>query len=193
MKSVCVFCGSNPGNQSVFSQQAIALGKVLVKKNMKLIYGAGNVGLMGVIADAMLEEGGEVVGVIPHFLMAKEVGHTGLSELIEVETMHQRKQIMADLSEGFIAMPGGFGTMDEVCEILTWAQLGLHAHPVGLLNVGGYYEPLIQLFDNMVAKGFLHPKNRELVLIHEDPEKLLQLMDDFEAPDVEKWLDRAQV
>ncbi|MCL4126851.1 UNVERIFIED_CONTAM: hypothetical protein GTU68_050861 [Idotea baltica] len=193
MKSICVFCGSNPGNQSIFSEQAIALGQVLVKKNIKLIYGAGNVGLMGVIADAMLKENGEVVGVIPHFLMAKEVGHTGLSELIEVETMHQRKQIMADLSEGFIAMPGGFGTMDEVCEILTWAQLGLHAHPIGLLDVEGYYQPLIQLFDNMVAKGFLHPKNRELVLMHEDPEKLLELMDDFEAPDVEKWLDRAQV
>lgn len=192
MKSICVFCGSNVGSEPAYTEQAIALGNLLADKKISLIYGAGNVGLMGVIADACLDKGGEVVGVIPNFLMAKEVGHTGLTELILTETMHERKQIMADRSEGFIAMPGGMGTMDELCEILTWAQLGLHSHPIGLLNVDGYYDSLLTFFDEMVEKKFLHQKNRDMVMSHSDPGELLKLMAAYQPPDVEKWIDRSK-
>lgn len=193
MKSICVFCGSNAGSDPIFSDYATKLGVFLAEKEISLIYGAGNVGLMGVVADACLDAGGEVVGVIPNFLMAKEVGHSGLTELIQTETMHERKQIMADRSEGFIAMPGGMGTMDEVCEILTWGQLGLHTYPVGLLNVNGYYDSLLTFFDEMVAKKFLHQKNRDTIISHSEPAELIKMMDAYEPPNVEKWIDRAQV
>lgn len=193
MQSICVFCGSNVGNQPAFIEAAQAMGRLLVQQNMRLVYGAGNVGLMGVIADAVLEAGGEVVGVIPHFLKAKEVCHTGLTELHVTETMHQRKQLMSDISDGYIALPGGFGTMDELCEILTWSQLGLHQDPIGLLDVAGYYTHLIGLFDQMVEAQFLHPKNRSLVLSDTDPASLLQQMENFSPPDVEKWLDRSKI
>lgn len=192
MKSICVFCGSNTGSNPVFTEAAIQLGQSLAARNIRLVYGAGNVGLMGVIADACLAAGGKVLGVIPGFLKAKEVCHTGLSELIVTETMHERKQIMADHSDGFIAMPGGFGTLDELCEILTWAQLGLHANPIGLLNVAAYFDHLIQMFDHMVGERFLAQANRELVLADVQPEALLQKMIDFDPPEVEKWLDRSR-
>lgn len=193
MKSICVFCGSNVGSDAAFTDSAIQLGKLLAAKNISLVYGAGNVGLMGVIADACLEAEGEVIGVIPNFLMAKEVGHTGINELILTDTMHERKKIMADRSDGFIAMPGGMGTMDEVCEILTWAQLGLHSHPVGILNVNGYYDSLLSFFDEMVEKKFLHQKNRDMVISHHDPVELLKLMEAYQPPNVEKWIDRSKV
>ncbi|MEM6343004.1 MAG: TIGR00730 family Rossman fold protein [Bacteroidota bacterium] len=192
MKSICVFCGSNTGSNPVFTEAAVQLGQSLAARNIRLVYGAGNVGLMGVIADACLAAGGKVLGVIPGFLKAKEVCHTGLSELIVTETMHERKQIMADHSDGFIAMPGGFGTLDELCEILTWAQLGLHANPIGLLNVAAYFDHLIQMFDHMVGERFLAQANRELVLADVQPEALLQKMIDFDPPEVEKWLDRSR-
>ncbi|MEM6805497.1 MAG: TIGR00730 family Rossman fold protein [Bacteroidota bacterium] len=193
MKSICVFCGSNVGSDAAFTDSAVQLGKLLAEQDISLVYGAGNVGLMGVIADACMEANGKVIGVIPNFLMAKEVGHTGIDELILTETMHERKKIMADRSEGFIAMPGGMGTMDEVCEILTWAQLGLHSHPVGVLNVNGYYDSLLSFFDEMVEKKFLHQKNRDMVISHHDPAELLKLMEAYQPPNVEKWIDRSKV
>lgn len=192
MKSICVFCGSNAGGARVYKDLAKELGYLLAENQQTLVYGGGNVGLMGIIADACLEKGGEVVGVIPGFLQDKEVGHDGLSEMIVVNTMHERKQRMADLSDGFVAMPGGFGTMDELCEILTWGQLGLHGNPIGLLNVNGYFDPLISMFDHMVAERFLNPQNRAMVLVDQQPRQLLQLMDAYQPPDVEKWLDRSR-
>ena len=193
MKNLCVFCGSNAGADPIYTQAAQELGKLMAERDMTLVYGGGNVGLMGVIADECLNHGGKVIGVIPNFLQDKEVGHDGLTKMIVVKTMHERKQIMADLSDGFVAMPGGFGTMDELCEILTWSQLGLHSNPIGLLNINGYYDHLKILFDHMVDQRFLHPQNRATVLSHSQPEQLLRMMDQYEPPDVEKWLDRAQV
>lgn len=193
MNHICVFCGSNAGHNPVYTQAAVELGQLMASRNIGLVYGGGNVGLMGIIADACLEAGGKVTGVIPEFLLAKEVGHTGLTEMIVVKTMHERKQRMADLSEGFIAMPGGFGTLDELCEILTWAQLGLHGFPIGLLNVNHYFQPLVNMFDHMAEERFLHPQNRSMVLLHDRPEELLSLMDVWQPPNVEKWMDRAKV
>lgn len=193
MNSICIFCGSNVGTDPAFSSSAQKLGVLFAQRNIELVYGAGNVGLMGVIADACLDAGGKVVGVIPEFLMAKEVGHSGLQELIQTKTMHERKQIMADRSQGFIAMPGGMGTMDELCEILTWGQLGLHKDPIGVLNVNGYYDSLLSFFDEMVEKKFLHQKNRDMIMSHEEPEELLKLMEAYVPPSVEKWIDRAQI
>jgi hypothetical protein len=161
-----------------------------VQRNYGLIYGGGNVGLMGLLADAVLREGGEVVGVIPENLMAREVGHKGLTKLHVVGWMHERKALMADLSDAFIALPGGFGTIEEFCEILTWSQLGLHVKPCGILNVQGYYSPLLAVFDHAVQERFLKPENRVLVLARESPAELLEALDDWRPVSVEKWLDR---
>ncbi|MEZ4827720.1 MAG: TIGR00730 family Rossman fold protein [Bacteroidia bacterium] len=193
MDQICVFCGSNAGNNPVYISVARELGHLFASRGIGLVYGGGNVGLMGIIADAVLEAGGKVTGVIPEFLLAKEVGHTSLTEMIVVKTMHERKQRMADLSQGFIAMPGGFGTLDELCEILTWGQLGLHGFPIGLLNVNNYFQPLVQMFDHMVGEKFLHPQNRSMVLAHDQPQGLLTLMESWQPPNVEKWMDRAKV
>lgn len=192
MKSICVFCGSNTGFSPKYVEVAQQLGYLFVERDIRLIYGGGNVGLMGAMADAMLEKGGKVTGVIPHFLMEKEVGHTGLDEQILVDTMHIRKQKMADMSEGFIAMPGGFGTMDELNEILTWSQLGLHSHPIGVLNVNGYYDHLLGMFDKMVTEGFLRQENRNIVLDADSSEDLLEQMANYQAPDTTKWLTKGQ-
>ncbi len=192
MNSICVFCGSNTGFSPAYVEMAQELGRLFVERNIRLVYGGGNVGLMGAMADEMLRHGGKVTGVIPHFLMEKEVGHTGLEEQIVVDTMHIRKQKMADLSEGFIAMPGGFGTMDELNEILTWAQLGLHSHPIGVLNVGKYYDHLLGMFDHMVSQGFLHQDNRGIVLDSDSATDLLDKMATYEAPTTAKWLTKGQ-
>ncbi|MEL6589019.1 MAG: TIGR00730 family Rossman fold protein [Bacteroidota bacterium] len=192
MKSICVFCGSNTGSEEVYRQTAIKLGQSLAARKIRLVYGAGNVGLMGVIADACLDAGGEVLGVIPHFLKIKEVCHTSLTQLRVTQTMHERKQMMADESDGFIAMPGGFGTLDELCEILTWGQLGLHNHPIGVLNVAGYFDPLLQMFDHMVSQRFLAVPNRGLVLSDASPQGLLEQMERYDPPEAEKWLDRSR-
>ncbi len=192
MKTICVFCGANSGFSTEYAEAARSLGRLLAGRKIRMVFGAGKVGLMGIIADEMLAHGGEVIGVIPHFLMAKEVGHTGLTELIQTETMHERKKIMADLSDGFIAMPGGFGTMDELNEILTWAQLGLHSDPIGLLNVAGYFDPLLGMFDHMVKEGFLRQENRSLVLDDADGAPLLAKMESFVSPQVPKWLTEGQ-
>jgi uncharacterized protein (TIGR00730 family) len=189
MKRICVFCGANPGKGSVYAAAARELGRYLAQNQLELVYGAGNVGLMGILADACLQAGGHVIGVIPTFLKEKEVCHMGLQELIVTDTMHQRKAHMEERSDGFIAMPGGYGTLDELAEILTWAQLGLHTKPIGLLNVEGYFDPLIAYFDSMQDKGFLHPRNREMVLTASEPAALLQKMQAYQAPRVEKWLE----
>lgn len=164
MQSLCVFCGSQKGVLPQYEAAAHELGIYLAENNIRLIYGAGNIGLMGVVAEAALSKGGEVIGVIPNFLMEREVGHRGLSDLIITETMHERKQKMAELSDGFLTLPGGFGTMDELCEILTWRQLGLHDRPIGLLNMEGYFDALITLFNQMVIRGFVGAHNRNFLI-----------------------------
>src|SRR5215471_20948929 len=163
---ICVFCGSNLGFDAVYRDAATTLGGLLVDRGIGLVYGGGNIGLMGVLADTMLAHGGNVIGVIPESLLAKEVGHQGVTELRIVKSMHERKALMADLSDGFIALPGGYGTFEEFCEVVTWSQLGLHAKPCGVLNVAGYYDSLLGLFDHSVREGFLRNDNRGLVLAH---------------------------
>lgn len=192
MKSICVFCGSNTGKDEIYATEARKLGQYLAQNQIQLVYGAGNIGLMGVIADAVLDAGGYAIGVIPDFLKAKEVCHTELQELLVTTTMHQRKEIMANRSDAFIAMPGGFGTLDELAEILTWAQLGLHSKPIGLLNVNGYFDSLIRFFDETVANGFVTPMNRNMILYDDHIESLIAKMEAYEAPDVTKWLDRGK-
>ncbi len=162
----------------------------LVQRNIGLVYGGGNVGLMGMIADAVLRAGGEAVGVIPENLMAREVGHNGLTKLHVVRSMHERKALMADLSDAFVALPGGFGTLEEFCEVVTWTQLGLHAKPCGILNVAGYYSPLLVMFDHAVQERFLKPENRALVLAQESPADLLRALEEWRPVHVEKWLSR---
>ncbi len=190
MKRICVFCGSSPGSRPEYRAAAEELGAELVRRKIGLVYGGGNVGLMGVLADAVLAAGGEAVGVIPENLMALEVGHKGLTKLHVVRSMHERKALMADLSDGFIAMPGGFGTLEEFCEVVTWSQLGLHAKPCGILNVLGYYSPLLAMFDHAVEERFLKPENRALVLARDSVVELLRAMEEWRPVRVEKWLDR---
>ena len=190
MKRICVFCGSSPGRRPEYGAAAEEMAAELVRRNIGLVYGGGNVGLMGIIADSVRKAGGEALGVIPEHLMAREVGHGGLTKLHVVHSMHERKALMADLSDGFVAMPGGFGTLEEFCEVLTWTQLGLHAKPCGILNILGYYSPLLAMFDHAVEERFLKPENRALVLAGESPTDLLQAMDEWRPVRVEKWLSR---
>jgi uncharacterized protein (TIGR00730 family) len=166
------------------------MGAELVRRNIGLVYGGGNVGLMGVIADSVLNAGGEAVGVIPQRLMAREVGHRGLTKLHVVHSMHERKALMADLSDAFIPLPGGFGTLEEFCEVVTWSQLGLHAKPCGILNTLGYYSPLLAMLDHAVEERFLKQENRGLVLARESPAELLRALEEWRPVRVEKWLDR---
>ena len=187
-RRICVFCGSNSGTDPAYRDSAIHLGRLLAKRRIELVYGGGNVGLMSVLADSVLEANGRVIGVIPESLMAKEVGHLGLTELRIVKSMHERKALMADLSDGFIAMPGGFGTFEEFCEVVTWSQLAIHAKPCGLLNVNGYYDPLLDLFDHAVREGFLREENRRLVLEDRDSEQLLEKMAGFAPISANKWI-----
>jgi uncharacterized protein (TIGR00730 family) len=190
MKRICVFCGSSPGSRPEYGIAAEEMGRELVRRNIGLIYGGGNVGLMGMIADAVLKAGGEVQGVIPENLMAREVGHKGLTKLHVVRSMHERKALMADLSDAFVAMPGGFGTLEEFCEVVTWTQLGLLAKPCGILNVLEFYTPLLRMFDHAVEEQFLKPENRALVLARESPADLLQALEEWRPVRVEKWLTR---
>jgi uncharacterized protein (TIGR00730 family) len=173
MRRICVFCGSKVGDRPVYAEAALRLGELLARRGLGLVYGAGNIGLMGVLADAALSRGGEVIGVIPRSLVDRELAHQGLTELYIVETMHQRKALMADLSDGFIALPGGFGTCDELFEILTWGQLGLHSKPVGLLNVDGFFDPLLAWLDHTVEEGFVKPIHRSALLTESDSARLL--------------------
>ncbi len=187
MRSICVFCGANFNGDPLLLQAVNDLADVLVNRNITLIFGGGRVGVMGLIADAVLTRGGKAVGVIPQFLMDKEVAHTGLTELIVTENMHQRKQKMADLSDGVITLPGGFGTLEEFFEVLTWLQLGLHKSPIGLLNVDGFYDHLLLQMDLMVERKFLKPINRRLVLSDQQPDKLVEIMTNFQAKPDEVW------
>jgi len=188
MKSICIFCGSSTGNRPIYKEAAQAMGEAIARRELSLVYGGGNVGLMGMVADAALAAGSKVVGVIPKFLVDKEIAHNGLTQLHVVDSMHDRKALMAELADAFIALPGGYGTLEEFCEILTWAQLGLHQKPQGLLNVEGYYDPLLQLFDRAVTEGFLRSELRSLVLEASSPEDLLDLLDSYQPIAVEKWL-----
>ncbi len=191
LKRICVFCGSSLGSDPAFAEAAAAVGGELARRGIGLVYGGGNVGLMGAAADAALAGGGEVVGVIPEALEEKELAHRGVTELRVVRSMHERKALMADLSDGFIALPGGFGTFEELCEILTWGQLGIHRKPVAILDVAGYYDPLIALFDNAVENRLLSRANRDLLLVGVEIAELLERMKTFDPGDSEKWLDRA--
>lgn len=187
LKSLCVYCGSNFNGDPVLRQAIEALAKTIVAQDIALVYGGGSVGVMGVIADEVMKLGGTVTGVIPQFLMDKEVGHKGITQMIITENMHQRKQKMADLSDGFVILPGGFGTLEEFFEVLTWLQLGLHAKPIGVLNVGGFYDPLFAQMEMMVQHRFLKPTNRDLVINEADPKMLVEKMQCFSATPDEVW------
>lgn len=189
MRTMCVFCGSKKGSRSSYAEAARSMGKALARRGIGLVYGGGKVGLMGAIADAALEEGGEVIGVIPEALVSKEIGHTGLTKLHVVGSMHERKKLMADLSDGFIALPGGYGTLEEFFEVLSWAQLSIHEKPCALLDVDAYYAPLAALFDRTVGEGFVHSDHRSLVLMEQDPDALLDLMQRYEPPKKKNWID----
>ena len=187
MKSICVFCGANFNNDPLLTEAIDQLAQVMVSRNMALIFGGGRVGVMGMIADAILKKGGKAIGVIPEFLLNKEVGHTGLTELHVVQNMHQRKQMMNDLCDGIMTLPGGFGTLEEFFEVLTWLQLGLHQKPIGILNINGFYDFLLKQMDVMVEQRFLKPNNRELVLTSANPIELVNLMENFKAEPDEVW------
>ncbi len=181
------------GTREIYRDAARALGSEMARRGIGLVYGGSNIGLMGIVADAVLDAGGSVVGVMPEHLVAKEVAHTHLTELRVVKTMHERKALMADLADGFIALPGGFGTFDEFCEVVTWAQLGLHQKPCAMLNVAGYYDALIAMFDHAVQEGFVHDTHRGMLIISSEISELLDQMQHYRAPAVAKWITRADV
>lgn len=187
MRSICVFCGANYNGDPVLKQTVEQLAEVMVVRNINLVFGGGHVGVMGLLADAVLAKGGKAIGVIPKFLMDKEVGHTGLTEMHVVENMHQRKQLMNDLCDGIIMLPGGFGTLEEFFEVLTWLQLGLHNHPIGVLNVNGFYDFLLKQMDVMVEQRFLKPANRQLVLTSTDAIELVALMENINIKPDDVW------
>ncbi|MDR6845156.1 TIGR00730 family Rossman fold protein [Flavobacterium granuli] len=193
MKRITVFCGSSSGTEEIYTSQATLLGKTLAKRNIELVYGGANVGLMGAVADGVLNNGGKAIGVLPNFLRSKEIAHKQLTELILVDTMHERKTKMNDLCDGVIALPGGFGTLDELFEMLTWAQLGLHKKPIAILNVGGYFDALIVFIQNMADKGLLKEVNREMLLVSDSVEDLLDKMENYVPPTVGKWIDKKDI
>lgn len=192
MKSICIFCGSSPGNRSVYAEAARLTGRTLARRGFRVVYGGGSVGLMGEVADAALAEGGEVIGVIPTGLNDKERAHSGLTELHVVSSMHERKAMMAELADGFMALPGGMGTLEEFAEIFTWAQLGIHTKPCGLLNVDGYYDPLIAYFDHAVHEEFLWQEHRDIILTGDSPEGLIDKLRAYEPPAVKQWIDESE-
>ena len=190
MKRITVFCGSSFGIEDIYKSEATALGKVLAQKGIELVYGGANVGLMSAVADGVLREGGKVIGVLPHFLQSKEIAHEGLTELILVDNMHERKTKMNELCDGVIALPGGFGTLEEFFEMLTWAQLGLHKKPIAILNIDGFYDALKVLIQVMVDKGFLKAVNQEMLLVSDNIEDLITKMSEYTAPEVGKWISK---
>src|SRR5580700_7342090 len=191
-KRICVFCGSSPGARPCYAAAATSLARHLAAQGIGIVYGGGKVGLMGALADAALAAGGDIIGVIPQSLVEKELAHPGLSDLRVVGSMHQRKALMAELADAFIALPGGYGTFEEFCEVLTWTQLGLHRKPCGLLNVAGYYDSLLALFDHAVREGFVRPVHREMVVAASDPAALADELLQFKIPLVDKWIARSQ-
>lgn len=188
MKSICVYCGSSPGKSETYSKAARHLGGALAERGIKLVYGGASVGIMGVLADAVLEHGGQAVGVIPEALVKKEVAHHHLSELHVTGSMHERKMLMAELADGFIALPGGIGTLEEIFEIWTWAQLGFHKKPFGMLNIDGYYDSLIAFLDHTVAERFVNQPQRSMLMVETDSGILLERLSNYVAPNVEKWI-----
>ncbi|MFC5874035.1 hypothetical protein SAMN05443633_10140 [Chryseobacterium arachidis] len=193
MKSITVFCGSSFGSDDIYKEQATLLGQTLAKQNIQLVYGGAITGLMGAVADGALNAGGKVIGVLPHFLQSKEIAHKQLTELILVETMHERKTKMNDLCDGVIVLPGGYGTLEEFFEMITWAQLGLHKKPIAILNIDGFYDDLIRLVQTMVNKGFLKQINRDMLLMSDDVNELLEMMKNYEAPTVGKWISKDEI
>jgi len=189
---VCVYAGSNPGSNPAYAEASVALGNELAARGIGLVYGGGKVGLMGVIADAVLAAGGEAIGVMPQALIDREIGHTGLTELKVVDSMHERKAQMAELADAFIALPGGIGTLEELIEIYTWSQLGIHDKACGVLNVRGYYDGLAIFLDHAVSEGFLRAQHRAVLSISADPAALLDALADYEPPRVGKWLELDQ-
>ncbi|MFZ2341105.1 MAG: TIGR00730 family Rossman fold protein [Bacteroidales bacterium] len=187
IKRISVFCGSSRGNDDVFEKQAFRLGETLASRNIGLVYGGTKIGLMNAVANGALSRGGEVTGVLPRFIRDKGIAHDNLTELVLVDTMHERKTRMHELSDGIIALPGGFGTMEEFFEILTWGQLGLHRKPAGLLNINGFYDPLMALASTMNANGFIRESSRRMLLISDNIDTLLDMMEDYTAPAVDKW------
>lgn len=190
LRSICVFCGSSVGARPEYAVAAAAFGGLLAEQGIRVVYGGGNVGLMGVLADTALAAGGEVIGVIPQMLVDRELAHRGISELRIVGSMHERKALMAELSDAFVALPGGLGTYEELCEVLTWAQLGIHPKPCGCLNVLGYFDPLGRMLDHAVHEGFLRPEQRRLFISSSSIEELLRLLGEHQPPQPEPWSGR---
>ena len=188
MKRIAVFCGSNKGTRPAYTEAAERLGELLAREKIELVYGGGMVGLMGIVADAVLKHGGHVIGVIPESLVIKEVVHEKLPDLRVVKNMHERKASMAELADGFIALPGGYGTFEEFCEVLAWSQLGYRRKPFGLLDAAGFYAGMLEFFDHATREGFIKPKHRELVMVEEDAEKLLHRLKTFQPPTEVKWV-----
>ncbi|MDQ0324617.1 uncharacterized protein (TIGR00730 family) [Rhodopseudomonas julia] len=188
MQAICVFCGSNAGARADYARAAASLGVAIAEAGLRLVYGGARVGLMGAVANAALTAGGEVIGVIPHALVQKEVAHKGLTKLHEVGSMHERKALMGDLSDGFVALPGGAGTLEELFEVWTWGQLGYHQKPVGLLNVAGFYDGLAAFLDHQAAEHFMRPEHRAMLMVEADPGTLLHRFKTYQPPQVEKWI-----
>ncbi len=186
--TIVVFCGSNAGNHPIYCKVAAEVGKILAEQKMSIVYGGAKIGVMGALAQAALDNNGEVYGVIPLFLKTKEVAHEQLTKLIEVETMHERKLKMHELSDGILALPGGWGTMEELFEMMTWAQLGLHPKPIGILNINGFYDPFLMMMEEMLQEGFIKPIHKEMIMVSEDIEVLLEIMKNYRAPEIKKWI-----
>jgi uncharacterized protein (TIGR00730 family) len=188
IKKLCVFCGSSAGNRPIYRDIAERLGRHLAGSGITLVFGGGRVGLMGVLADSILQSGGEVIGVMPRPLAEKEIAHSSLTQLHIVETMHERKALMADLADAFVLLPGGFGSWEEFCEVVTWLQLGMHRKPCGILNIAGYYDSLLALTAHAVAEGFLGPAHKEMVIVQDSVEQLLSELNTAPLPSVAKWV-----
>lgn len=193
LEKICVYCGSNSGRQPEYLEQARAFGHELVKRDIALVYGGAAVGLMGAVADAVLQAGGRAIGIIPEHLINKELAHKGLTELHVVQTMHERKAMMAELADGFVALPGSVGTLEEIFETWTWAQLEMHRKPCGLLNIAGYYDALATFLDHTVAEAFMRPQHRAMLAIESDPAALLDRFTSYQPPTVSKWIDQAEL
>jgi uncharacterized protein (TIGR00730 family) len=193
INSICVYCGSSPGRLEAYSQAANQLAESLVNQNIRLIYGGASIGIMGTVADRVLVLGGEVIGVIPQALSHKEVAHPNLTELHITNSMHERKMLMAELADGFIALPGGIGTLEELFEIWTWAQLGIHNKPLGLLNVAGYFDDLIRFLDHMTEQAFFKSRHRQMLMVESQPELLLNRLLNFQYPTIQPWLGKDQI
>jgi len=192
IERICVFCGSSPGRREIYVEQARALGRAMAERGIELIYGAGGIGLMGAVADAVIEAGGEVMGIIPYALASKERAHPQ-AEMRVVNTMHERKAMMADLSDAFIALPGGFGTFEELMEIITWGQLGIHQKPIGVLNTAGYYDPLLAMIDRAVEEGFILPRYRRLIVVASEVEELLEQLFRYEPVEgIVRWIEMSE-